>query len=538
MPTDIPAVFLIRIDCGYAAGVVHVELVDLVVSVTVFDMAALAKGIAVDDTTDVGVVVQLEVARSKTLELDAGSSAPGCPWHIAEDHAATRNGTDVPADGNKMRLSSATGNRKAGCGVIGRCPIHDRTIDNVVAAKDAADNATKKRRRNAVGILGRIRNSRLRVHIVDVEAAHNAAVAIGNKAAKRTLVILYFDGCVFMITAKVANDDAPKRVGPISKTAKRCAVESNRIALSRLDAVIRALHIAVHGFVAQRRCGIGRRVSGLLLPFIIGTVRLLVDVRNLIVGRVIAAAARAEPTLVGDNGDLPAIKRRHVINVVGNGIHLRRVCDGIRIAVGTTSRYQLWNALVDPNFVVLNARLVGFSLINIRKEVTKHGGIDIRRLIPSLHQAIRGVIRRFVVIPKLLAGVFLTLCIDFASVRHHSGIGIGLSKGVIRRARARTFVAKTLQQARMGENRIALLAGQADSLKLCRHLIGLTAYTKLSEQRRSRLGATRVPSSLDILRVQAHVLLHLIDEQRHIGVSVRGAVGAVDNQIIERKAVD
>ena len=34
----------------------------------------------------------------------------------------------------------------------------------------------------------------------------------------------------------------------------------------------------------------------------------------------------------------------------------------------------------------------------------------------------------------------------------------------------------------MGENRIAILAGQPDSLKLCRHLIGLTAYTKLSEQ--------------------------------------------------------
>ena len=482
MPTDIPAVFLIRIDCGYAAGVVHVELVNLVVSVTVFNLTALAKGIAINHATNVRVVVQPEVTRSKTLRFVAGSSAPRCPRHMAEDHTAARDGADVTADGNKMRLSSATGNRKAGCGVIGRCPIHDRTIDNVVAAKDAADNATKKRRRNAVGILGGIRNSRLRVHIVDVEAAHNAAVAIGNKAAKRTLVILYLDGCVFMITAKVTNDDAPKRVGPISKTAKRCTVESNRIALSRLDAVIRALHIAVHGFVAQRRCGIGRRVSGLLLPFIIGTVRLLVDVRNLIVGRVIAAAASAQSTLVGDNGDLPAIKRRHVINVVGNGIHLRRVCDGIRIAVGTTSRYQLWNALVDPNFVVLNARLVGFSLINIRKEVTKHGGIDIRRLIPSLHQAIRGVIRRFVVIPKLLAGVFLTLCIDFASVRHHSGIGIGLSKGVIRRARARTFVAKALQQARMGENRIAILAGQADSLKLCRHLIGLTAYTKLSEQ--------------------------------------------------------
>ena len=220
MPTDIPAVFLIRIDCGYAAGVVHVELVNLVVSVTVINSAALAKGIAINHATNVRVVVQPEVTRSKTLRFVAGSSAPRCPRHMAEDHTAARNGADVTADGNKMRLSSATGNRKAGCGVIGRRPIHDRTIDNVVAAKDAADDATKKRRRNAVGILGGIRNSRLRVHIVDVEAAHNAAVAIGNKAAKRTLVILYLDGCVFMIAAKVTNDDAPKRVGSISKTAK------------------------------------------------------------------------------------------------------------------------------------------------------------------------------------------------------------------------------------------------------------------------------------------------------------------------------
>ena len=464
---------------------------------------------------------------------------------MAENHAATRNSANVAANGNKMR-SADIGVADIGVADNGkavRCRtviwiVYDHAINNVIAAKDAADNAAEKRRRNAVRILLRISNGRLRIHIVDVEAAHNAAVAIGNKTAKRTLVILYLDGCVFIITAKVANDDAPKRVGPISKTAKRCAVESNRIALSRLDAVIRALHIAVHGFVAQRLRGIGRRVSGLLLPFIIGTVRLLVDVRNLIVGRVIAAAASAEPTLVGDNGDLPAVKRRHVINVVGNGIHLRRVCDGIRIAVGTTSHYQLWNALVDFNFVILDAILSGFSPVNIRKVVTEHGGIDIRRLIPSLHQAIRSVIRRFVVVPKLLAGVFLTLCIDFASVRHHCGIGIGLSKGVVRRTRARASVAKTLQQARMGEDRIVLLAGQADLLKLCRHLIGLTAYTKLSEQRRSRLGATRVPSSLDILRVQAHVLLYLVDEQRHIGASVRGAVGAVDKQIVERKIIN
>ena len=62
----------------------------------------------------------------------------------------------------------AAGNRKAGCGVIGRRPIHDHAIDNVIAAKDAADNATEKRCRYAVCIFGRISNSRLRIHVANV----------------------------------------------------------------------------------------------------------------------------------------------------------------------------------------------------------------------------------------------------------------------------------------------------------------------------------------------------------------------------------
>ena len=249
-------------------------------------------------------------------------------------------------------------------------------------------------------------------------------------------------------------------------------------------------------------------------------------------------AASAKRALVGDNGNLPAIQRHTIVDVVGDGVHFRRVLNGIRIAICAASLYQLWNALVDFHFVILDAILGGFSLVNIRKVVTEPRPDVTVLLTINRHIAANGAIRRFVVIPKLLARVLLVLGIDFVSVRHHSGIGIGLSKGVIRRACARTFVAKTLQQARMGEDRIVLLAGQADLLKLRRHLIGLTAYTKLSEQRRSRLGATRVPSSLDILRVQAHVLLHLVDEQGHIGISARGAVGAIDDQIVERKAVD
>ena len=57
----IPAEFHVRIGRGYAAGVIHIKLVDLVVRVSVLNVAALAKGIAINHTTNVGVVVQLEV---------------------------------------------------------------------------------------------------------------------------------------------------------------------------------------------------------------------------------------------------------------------------------------------------------------------------------------------------------------------------------------------------------------------------------------------------------------------------------------------
>ena len=194
-----PAEFHVRIGRGNAAGVVYIELVNLVVSVTVINGVGtvLAKGVAINHTTNVGVVVQLEVAATfaTAFELFLGSSAPRCPRHMAEDHAATRNDTNVTADRNKMRLSSATSNRKAGCRAIGRRPIHDHTINNVIAAKDAADNATKERRWDTVGILRRISNSRLRIHIVDVEIAHHAAVAIGNEAAKLALVVFNLNCC-------------------------------------------------------------------------------------------------------------------------------------------------------------------------------------------------------------------------------------------------------------------------------------------------------------------------------------------------------
>ena len=291
----------------------------------------------------------------------------------------------------------------------------------------------------------------------------------------------------------------------------------------------------MHHLVGKR----GRRISGvagLLFPLLPSVFRLLIDVRNLIVGFIVAAAS-TERTLVGGNGDLPTVERSLVVDVVGDGVHLRRVLNGIRIAICAASLYQLWNALVDFNFMILDAALGGLSLINIRKIATKPRPDVTVLLTINRHIADNGAIRRFVVIPKLLARVLRTP-INLGSVGHLACIGISLSKGVVRRTRARASVAKTLQQARMGEDRIVLSAGQADLLKLRRHLIGLTAYTKLSEQRRSRLGATRVPSSLDILRVQAHVLLHLVDEQRHIGVSVRGAVGAVDNQIVERKTIN
>ena len=117
----------------------------------------------------------------------------------------------------------AAGNRKAGCGVIGRRPINDHAINNVIAAKDATDNATKKRCRNSVGVLGRMGNDRLRFHIANIKIAYHAAIAIGNEAAKSALIV--FDlNCCRLRGAKVANNNAAERVSLIAKATKRSRV--------------------------------------------------------------------------------------------------------------------------------------------------------------------------------------------------------------------------------------------------------------------------------------------------------------------------
>ena len=219
----------------------------------------------------------------------------------------------------------------------------------------------------------------------------------------------------------------------------------------------------MHGFVAQRLRGIGRCIAVLLLPFVISTVRLLIDVHDLVVGpRAVDlrfVTPLAQSGLIGGNSDFPAIQRHAVVDVVSDGVHFRRVRNGVRIAIRTASRHQVRDALVNLDFVILDAILGGFSLVNIRKIVTKPRILGICRLFINRHQAIRGGIGFFIVIPKLLARVFLVLGIDFASICHLARIGIVLSKGIVRRARARASVAKTLQQARMGEDRFVPLAG-------------------------------------------------------------------------------
>ena len=113
---------------------------------------------------------------------------------IAEDNATTRNGTNVSADGTKIRFDAATRYGKASCRIASR-PIDGYAIDNVVTAKDTADNATEKRRRNAVGIRSKIINSRFRIHIANIKIAHHAAIAIGDKAAKLAIIVFDLDRC-------------------------------------------------------------------------------------------------------------------------------------------------------------------------------------------------------------------------------------------------------------------------------------------------------------------------------------------------------
>ena len=169
--------------------------------------------------------------------------------------------------------------------------------------------------------------------------------------------------------------------------------------------------------------------------------------------------------------------------------------------------------------MILNAILGVFSLVNIRKIVTKPRSDVIIRLTVNRHNAAIGAIRRFVVIPKLLARVLRTP-INLGSVGHLARKGIGLSKGVVCRTRTRASVAKTLQQARMGEDRIVIFAGQADLLKLRRHLIGIFVIAQSAKQAGSRnFIDTRSACILGrryIFHVQVDIPCNGVDQQRSI----------------------
>ena len=178
---------------GDTGGSLVYELVDFVVGVTVIDVAALAKGIAVDHAANVRVIVLVILCgiflNGLVLFVLCTTTPRGA--RMAENHAATRNSANVAANGNKMRsadIGVADNGKAVRCRTV-IWIVYDHAINNVIAAKNAADNATEKRCRNAVLILIRISNSRLRIHIVDVEIAHHAAIAIGNETAKVALVI-------------------------------------------------------------------------------------------------------------------------------------------------------------------------------------------------------------------------------------------------------------------------------------------------------------------------------------------------------------
>ena len=249
------------------------------------------------------------------------------------------------------------------------------------------------------------------------------------------------------------------------------------------------MQIPTHCVVGKHFIGIGL-VANLLLPPLRGVVRLLIDIGNFI-ATVAVISTLAKRRLVLCDGHLPAVESGTIINVVRSGIKLQCRSDCVRVAIGTAACHKVRNTLVDFDFVVLNAAFGGFSLGYIRKIVAKPRPFGIRRLALYLYKPFVGAIRRLIVIPKLLAGV-LPLGIDFASICHLARIGIGLSKGIVRRARARASVAKTLQQARMGEDRFVLLAGQADLLKLRRHLIGIFSHAESAEERGCRRGPIRV----------------------------------------------
>ena len=184
--------------------------------------------------------------------------------------------------------------------------------------------------------------------------------------------------------------------------------------------------------------------------------------------------------------------------------------------------------------MVLNVAFVCLALVDIGKITAELRVFRISSCIANGDKTGGSLIGALVVVPKLLAGI-LAFRVDLPTERDLAVGLIVLHEGIHRRARLALAVTEALEQTCTGEYRVARCAGKIDKAKCRRHLIGRAANAKLTEQRRRRLGVVCVSRGRDVLSVQVHIRLHLVDEQRHIAGFVSHAI---DRQAVQRKPID
>ena len=229
----------------------------------------------------------------------------------------------------------------------------------------------------------------------------------------RTVADFYFGAAAIarFCIGQVADDHTSERIGNIAKSFEILTVKVQRassvvIFIFWLDAVIRTLQIAMHGFVFE--------LNSRIVIFDPLTARLVVYINSLT--RFVTARSSATfGILVLRDRDPPAVSGIvAIIDVVRNRIGLSGGGDSIRIAVCAASGLKTCNALVNLDFVrssifLVRCRNVGkVSTEVVTRFAGFHGSIR--------HIAIVESVERIVVIPELVALVFPAQGIDLFAV--------------------------------------------------------------------------------------------------------------------------
>ena len=238
----------------------------------------------------------------------------------------------------------------------------------------------------------------------------------------------------------------------------------------------------------------------------------------------------------------PTIARALSINIVGNRAELGSLGYGVRVTIGAAAHLDWGHALIDLDLVVFGVAFFVITLIHVREIAAELGRLArlVRCLTVNGHQVGIGLVAFLIVVPKLFTLVFVVFAVGIDLIAERDLIVglVGFDERIDRRACFAIAVAEALEQARVGENGVVRSARHADGAKRRCYLVGARAHAQLAKERCCRLGFAIVSLGRDVLHIQLHIALHLVDEQGHIGIGTRSFVSAVDGQAIECKALN